>query len=55
MESIVKIHNAVNERTWTEIMKWESEFHWFGSRFNLMQRYLISFDQRTAYLVIVEM
>lgn len=25
MDTVVTIHNAVNERTWTEVMKWEKE------------------------------
>jgi cytochrome c heme-lyase len=27
MKSVVAIHNAVNERTWNEVMKWEQKFH----------------------------
>lgn len=25
MDTVVTIHNAVNERTWSEVMKWEKE------------------------------
>jgi len=27
MSTIVAIHNAVNERTWNEVLKWEKKFH----------------------------
>ncbi len=27
MRTVVGIHNAVNEQTWREVMKWESELH----------------------------
>jgi len=27
MSTVVAIHNAVNERTWAEVMRWERKFH----------------------------
>lgn len=42
MSTIVKIHNAVNEQTWREVLRWEYLYHGFGVFYSLLTEFPIS-------------